>query len=128
MRPGGATRAPRCPSIHFCAEVPESLGPSALLTTLSKSPNAEEALKLVSLPLPPTKPLIEQACKTFLDLGVGLGGAGWVIIRSGELGAFIACRSQPGRWIDPYWINDERVVDVTGEFLHGHLFSVDPSA
>jgi hypothetical protein len=71
--------------------------------------------------LPPTKPLIEQACKTFLDFDVGLGGAGWVIIRSGELGAFIACRSQPGRWIDPYWTIDERVVDVTGNFLHGHL-------
>jgi len=78
------------------------------------SPNSEEALRLLSLPLPPTKPLIEQACNTFLDFGVGVGGAGWVIIRSGELGAFIACRSQPGRWIDPYWTIDERVVDVTG--------------
>ena len=82
----------------------------------SYSPNAEEALGLLSLPLPPTKSSIEQACKTFLDFGVGLGGAGWVIIRSGELGAFIACRSQPGRWIDPYWTIDERVVDVTGKF------------
>jgi len=86
------------------------------------SPNSEEALRLLSLPLPPTKPLIEQACNTFLDFGVGVGGAGWVIIRSGELGAFIACRSQPGRWIDPYWTIDERVVDVTGagnSFLGG---------
>jgi len=64
--------------------------------------------------------LIEQACKTFIEFGVGLEGAGWVIIRSGELGAFIACRSQPGRWIDPYWTTNERVVDVTGKFLHGH--------
>jgi len=86
------------------------------------SPNAEEALRFLSLPLPPTKPLIERACKTFLDFGVGLEGAGWVIIRSGELGAFIACRSQPGRWIDPYWMSEERVVDVTGagnSFLGG---------
>lgn len=87
----------------------------------SYSPNSEEALRLLSLPLPPTKPSIEQACKTFIDFGVGLGGAGWVIIRSGELGAFVACRSQPGRWIDPYWTTDEHVVDVTGKFLHGHL-------
>ena len=127
MRSGGATRAPRCPSIHFCAEVPNlSDNPSYFLSSKthifdrpsflpwSYSPNAEEALGLLSLPLPPTKPLIEQACKTFLDFGVGLGGAGWVVIRSGKLGAFIACRSQPGRWIDPYWTMDERVVDVTG--------------
>ena len=71
--------------------------------------------------MPPTIPLIEQACRSFLDFGVGVEGAGWVIIRSGELGAFIACRSQPGRWIDPYWTIDECVVDVTGKFLHGHL-------
>jgi hypothetical protein len=140
MRPGGATRAPRCPSINFCAEVPNlSDNPSYfvpkkthILTrsffAWSYSPNAEEALRLLSLPLPPTKPSIEQACKTFLDFGVGLGGAGWAIIRSGELGAFVACRSQPGRWIDPYWMSDERVVDVTGNFLHGASFSVDPSA
>jgi len=86
------------------------------------SPNAEEALGLLSLPLPPTKPLIEQACKTFLDFGVGAGGAGWVIIRCGEVGAFIACRSQPGKWIDPYWRTDEHVVDATGagnSFLGG---------
>jgi hypothetical protein len=60
--------------------------------------------------------MIEYACKTFLDSGVGPGGAGWVIIRSGDIGAFIACRSQPGKWIDPYWRTDKRVVDVTGIF------------
>ncbi|KAH9999424.1 Ribokinase-like protein [Russula vinacea] len=86
------------------------------------SPNAEEALRLLSLPLPPTKSLIEQACNAFLDFGVGLGGAGWVIIRSGEIGAFIACRTLPGKWIEPYWRTGERVVDVTGagnSFLGG---------
>ena len=126
MRSGGATRAPRCPSIHFCAEVPNlSDHPSYFVRKThifdpiffwpwSYSPNAEEALRLLSLPLPPTKSTIEQACNTFLDFGVGLEGAGWVIIRSGELGAFIACSSQPGRWIDPYCTIDERVVDVTG--------------
>jgi len=66
--------------------------------------------------------LIEQACKAFLDFGVGLGGAGWVIIRSGHMGAFIACRSQPGKWMDPYWRTEECIVDVTGagnSFLGG---------
>jgi hypothetical protein len=61
--------------------------------------------------------LIEQACKTFLDFGVGTGGGGWVVIRSGGMGAFIACRSHPGKWIDPYWKTDEHVVDETGIFL-----------
>jgi len=134
----GATRAPRCPSIHICAEVPNLsdnpsyvylsrthiLTPPFFFLVWSYSPHADEALGLLSLPLPPSKPLIEQACKTFLDFGVGPGGAGWVIIRSGELGAFIACRSQPDRWIDPYWTIDERVVDVTGKFLHEHILLV----
>jgi hypothetical protein len=81
------------------------------------SPNAEEALGLLSVPLPPTKSSIEQACKAFLDFGVGPGGTGWVIIRSGSMGAYVASRSQPGTWIDAYWRTDERVVDVTGKFL-----------
>jgi len=79
------------------------------------SPNAEEALGLLSDPLPPTKSSIEQACNAFLDFGVGPGGTGWVIIRSGSMGAYIACRSQPGVWIDAYWRTEEQVVDVTGE-------------
>ncbi|KAI9510441.1 Ribokinase-like protein [Russula earlei] len=86
------------------------------------SPNAEEALSLLSVPLPPTKSSIERACHSFLDFGLGPGGTGWVIIRSGSLGAYVACRSQPGAWIDAYWRTDERVVDVTGagnSFLGG---------
>lgn len=89
---------------------------------MTYSPNAEEALGLLSLALPPTKGSIEQACKTFLDFGVGPGGAGWVIIRSGELGALVGSRSRPGRWIDPYWTIGERVVDVTGKFLRWCIF------
>jgi hypothetical protein len=85
------------------------------------SPNAEEALGLLSIPLPPTKSSIEQACRTFLDFGVGPGGTGWVIIRSGSMGAYVACRSQPGVWIDAYWRTEERVVDVTGKFPMGIL-------
>jgi len=91
-----------------------------LLSVLS--PNAEEALNLLSFSLPPTKSSIEQACKAFLGLGIGPGGTGWVIIRSGSMGAYVASRSQPGAWIDAYWRNDERVVDVTGagnSFLGG---------
>ncbi|KAI0002985.1 Ribokinase-like protein [Russula compacta] len=86
------------------------------------SPNAEEALSLLAVPLPPTKSSIEQACKTFLDFGVGPGGTGWVIIRSGGMGAYIACRSRPGAWVEAYWRTNERVVDVTGagnSFLGG---------
>lgn len=86
-----------------------------------RSPNAEEALGLLSVPLPPTKPSIELACKTFLDFGVGPGGTGWVIIRSGSMGAYIASRSYPGSWIDAYWTTEERVVDVTGKFPMGLL-------
>jgi len=86
------------------------------------SPNAEEALGFLSVPLPPTKSSIEQACKAFLDFGVGPGGTGWVIIRSGNMGAYIASCFHPGTWIDAYWRTDERVVDVTGagnSFLGG---------
>ena len=65
--------------------------------------------------------MIEQACKTFLDFGVGTGGGGRVVIRSGEMGAFIVCRSQPGKWIDSYWRTGEHVVDETGIFLMDYL-------
>jgi sugar/nucleoside kinase (ribokinase family) len=89
------------------------------------SPNAEEALALLSIPSPPTKSSIERACEAFLDFGVGPSGTGWVIIRSGSMGAYIASRSRPGAWIDAYWRTDERVVDVTGEFPMGTLCRVD---
>ena len=39
--------------------------------TLPNSPNAEEALSLLSIPLPPTKNTIEKATDEFLDIGVG---------------------------------------------------------
>ena len=68
--------------------------------------------------LPPTKELIEQACLRFLEYGVGPGGSGTVIIRSGHLGAYIASRARRGRWIPAFWGADdaEKVVDVTGGF------------
>ena len=81
------------------------------------SPNAEEALGILADPSPVSKPSIERACKSFLDLGVGPAGTGTVIIRSGNLGAYVASREQPGIWIEAYWRIEERVVDVTGDYL-----------
>lgn len=82
----------------------------------SHSPNAEEALGLLSMPLPPTKESIESACSKLLNMGVGKGGNGYVIIRSGAMGAFVACREKKGQWVNAYWNEDEsaHIVDVTG--------------
>lgn len=81
------------------------------------SPNAEEALGLLADPSPVSKSSVERACKSFLDLGVGPAGTGTVIIRSGNLGAYVASHEQPGIWIEAYWRIKERVVDVTGDYL-----------
>jgi sugar/nucleoside kinase (ribokinase family) len=81
------------------------------------SPNAEEALGLLADLSPVSKSSIERACKSFLDLGVGPTGTGTVIIRSGSLGAYVASREKPGMWIEAYWSTEERVVDVTGDYL-----------
>jgi len=78
------------------------------------SPNAEEAMSLLADPSPVSKSAIERACNSFLDFGVGPAGTGTVIIRSGYLGAYVASREKPGRWIAAYWTTGERVVDVTG--------------
>ncbi|KAF8917788.1 Ribokinase-like protein [Mucidula mucida] len=106
--------------------VPEELEPLIeVLPSISiLSPNAEEALTVLSLPLPPTKETIEEAAQKFLDIGVGGDGEGAVIIRSGELGAYVSTRSKGGKWMDAYWTasNPEKVVDVTGagnSFLGG---------
>ncbi|KAH8113426.1 Ribokinase-like protein [Phellopilus nigrolimitatus] len=88
------------------------------------SPNSDEALSLLSMPQPPSKASIEEACMRFLELGVGPDGKGHVIIRSGSLGAYVASRARSGRWIDAFWTDahSEKVVDVTGagnSFLGG---------
>lgn len=88
------------------------------------SPNAREALSLLSLPLTSTKALIEEAATEFLSFGVGVDGNGWVVIRSGELGAYVKNRVQDGIWVDAFWTSDDegKVVDVTGagnSFLGG---------
>jgi hypothetical protein len=82
----------------------------------SRSPNAEEALALLSLPLPPTKKIIEEAAHKFLELGVGIDGKGCVIIRSGNMGACVALKDKPTRWVPAFWTSkdEHKVVDVTG--------------
>ncbi|KAJ7499142.1 Ribokinase-like protein [Mycena latifolia] len=94
--------------------VPEELDPLVKVLPLVQilSPNAEEALSLLSLPLPPTKKLIEEAAHKFLELGVGVDGKGCVIIRSGSMGA------------SSFWTSKDadKIVDVTGagnSFLGG---------
>jgi len=80
------------------------------------SPNAEEAMGLLSIPLPVTQVKIEEAAAKFIDYGVGEGGSGSVVIRSGALGAYVVSRAAEGRWVEAFWgPNDpHHVVDVTG--------------
>ncbi|KAH9844016.1 Ribokinase-like protein [Rhodofomes roseus] len=107
--------------------IPEELQPLVdVLPSISVlSPNAEEAMSLLSIPGSPTKPLIEQACRRFLEYGVGPQGEGAVVIRSGALGAYVATRAGGDDWVPAYWSETEapeRVVDVTGagnSFLGG---------
>ncbi|KAI0049586.1 Ribokinase-like protein [Auriscalpium vulgare] len=94
------------------AELPALLEVLPFINILS--PNAEEALSLLSLSVPVSRRSVENACSRFLDLGVGPEGSGWVIIRSGALGAFVASRKRPGEWIDAFWVDGTHVVDVTG--------------
>jgi sugar/nucleoside kinase (ribokinase family) len=82
------------------------------------SPNAVEALSILSMPVEKvTKAAIEDACSQFLAMGVGREGKGAVIIRSGELGAYVKQMGKGGLWVDAYWGEDrpEKVVDVTGK-------------
>ncbi|RDB23298.1 Uncharacterized protein C16C9.01c [Hypsizygus marmoreus] len=106
--------------------VPEEL--PALIEVLPSisilSPNAEEALSLLSRALPPTRASIEEAASCFLDYGIGDNGSGHVIIRSGEMGAYVKSRERKGIWIEAYWKGEHeaRIVDVTGagnSFLGG---------
>jgi len=88
------------------------------------SPNAEEALSLLSLPLPPSKESIELATDKFLEIGVGRNKSGWVIIRCGALGAYMKSEMKKGIWVQSYWTaqDDDKIVDVTGagnSFLGG---------
>lgn len=100
--------------------VPEEL--PALRIILSRidilSPNAVEALTILSMPVENvTRARIEDACSQLLEMGVGKEGKGAVIIRSGELGAYVKQVERGGLWVDAYWGGDraEKVVDVTGK-------------
>ncbi|KZT12947.1 Ribokinase-like protein [Laetiporus sulphureus 93-53] len=99
--------------------VPEEL--TALLEVLPAisvlSPNAEEAMSLLSMPGTPTKSLVEEACKHLLEFGVSREGRGCVVIRSGALGAYVATRERKGQWVPAFWTEDDaqrHIVDVTG--------------
>ncbi|KIJ70310.1 hypothetical protein HYDPIDRAFT_35709, partial [Hydnomerulius pinastri MD-312] len=106
--------------------VPEEL-PSLIMALPSLSvlsPNADEALGLLSLTSAVTRDTVQTAAARFLELGVGDSGTGCVIIRSGALGAYVATRAEGGRWVDAFWTlhDSEKVVDVTGagnSFLGG---------
>lgn len=78
---------------------------------ISFSPNAEEALKLLSMSFDNTKLPIEYAAHQLLALNADKG---CVIIRSGSLGAFVLTKAGGGRWVDAYWNDAARIVDVTG--------------
>lgn len=83
------------------------------------SPNAGEACSLLSLPCEkePSKALVERAADSLYSFGIGPQGSGSVVIRSGELGAYVKDNEQAGIWIDAYWKDTDKVVDVTGKGL-----------
>lgn len=90
-------------------------------SVIISSPNAEETFELLSLPSTVSKSTVEHAATKLLDLGVGADGTGWVIIRSGGLGAYVASRGRKGEWIEAFWKDQSKVVDVTGEFRDASL-------
>ena len=49
-------------------------------------------------------------------MGIGQGGKGWVLIRSGSLGVYVKTLAQRGIWIEAFWTehDKEKIVDVTG--------------
>ncbi|VDC06889.1 unnamed protein product [Peniophora sp. CBMAI 1063] len=104
--------------------VPEQL--PALINVLPDvhilSPNAEEALALLSISEPVSRETIEQAARRFVDFGIGPDAKGHVVIRSGALGCYVMSRDRPGEWIAAYHKSQSTVVDVTGggnSFLGG---------
>ncbi|KAF5321091.1 hypothetical protein D9619_000958 [Psilocybe cf. subviscida] len=106
--------------------VPEELPALKVVLPLISilSPNAEEALSLLSITDAPSKSLIEGAADRFLEMGIGEDNTGYIVIRSGALGAYLKSRTTPGRWVEAYWTasNSGKIVDVTGagnSFLGG---------
>jgi len=72
-----------------------------------------------------SKELIEDAANRFYTFGLGAQTETKIIIRSGELGAYVKDSEEQGVWIDAFWaIKDvHKVVDVTGRLLHGAWLS-----
>lgn len=70
---------------------------------------------------PISKPLIEEAANRFIQLGVKDA----VIIRSGELGAYVLRRKTGGKWVDAFWTEADasKIVDVTGERLGSYCMA-----
>ncbi|KAH7887944.1 Ribokinase-like protein [Phlebopus sp. FC_14] len=105
--------------------IPEELEPlkKALPSISVLSPNADEALALLSITSLVTRETVEHAAAQFLGMGVSENGTGAVVIRSGALGAYVATRERGGKWIDAFWTHsNSKVVDVTGagnSFLGG---------
>ncbi|KAF8311530.1 Ribokinase-like protein [Cantharellus anzutake] len=94
--------------------IPEEL--SALKLVVERidvlSPNAEEALSILSMHQLPRRETIEQAAQALLGLG-----AKAVIVRSGALGAYvIPGHGQSGHWVEAYFgaEDGQRINDVTG--------------
>jgi len=77
------------------------------------SPNADEALSLLAIPGPPTKVLIMRAAQE-LYTAAPEGKPGAVIVRSGDMGAFLYSPQYPGRWVPPCAREGREVKDVTG--------------
>lgn len=78
------------------------------------SPNAEEALSFLAMPSTVTADAVKKAAEYFVEAGIGPDGNGTIVIRSGALGAYIASKKLPGRWVEAYWTDQSKVVDVTG--------------
>ncbi|KIY49576.1 Ribokinase-like protein [Fistulina hepatica ATCC 64428] len=96
--------------------VPEEL--PNLIVVLPKisilSPNAEEAFSLLSMAVPVTRTNVEEAARRFVELGVGPSMTGAVVIRAGEHGSYTLSKDHEGQWIDAFWQDQTKVVDVTG--------------
>jgi len=111
-------------TLNFDPEVSDFVFNNSERNADNTSPNAEEAFSILSRPLPVSEGGIEQAADELLELGIGDGGGGWVIIRSGPLGAYAKSRATKGVWVGAYWTaaDKDKVVDVTGEvnFAHKH--------
>jgi len=55
----------------------------------------------------------------FIAVGIGKDGNGSVIIRCGEMGAYVLTRERGGQWFEAFWDHAQdrqKIVDVTGRY------------